>query len=59
MYIASLKDSSTQFLDSAGNLIQSRPTAVNLSWAVNKIKSEYYNVTEDKRLTYIKPSKTN
>ena len=54
MYIASLKDSSTQFLDSAGNfLIQSRPTAVNLSWAVNKIKSEYYNVAEDKRSEHI------
>jgi len=54
MYIASLKDSSTQFLDSAVNfLIQSRPTAVNLSWAVNKIKSEYYSVAEDKRSEHI------
>ena len=39
MYLAALEDSSTEFLDKAADfLIKARPTAVNLSWAVKKIK---------------------
>ena len=41
MYVAALEDSSIEFLNKAADfLIESRPTAVNLSWAIKKIKLE-------------------
>ena len=39
MYVAALEDPSIEFLNKAADfLINSRPTAVNLSWAVKKNK---------------------
>ena len=45
MYLAALENSSIQFLNEAADfLIKSRPTAVNLSWAVKKIKLDRKSV---------------
>ena len=42
MYLAALEDPSIEFLNKAADfLIKSRPTAVNLSWAVKKLNSKF------------------
>ena len=54
MYLAALEDSSTEFLDKAADfLIKARPTAVNLSWAVKKIKLEISNIDQQNRAEHI------
>ena len=54
MYLAALENSSIQFLNEAADfLIKSRPTAVNLSWAVKKIKLEISNVDQQNRTEHI------
>ena len=54
MYVAALEDSSIEFLDKAADfLIKARPTAVNLSWAVKKIKLEISNIDEENRAEHI------
>jgi methylthioribose-1-phosphate isomerase len=54
MYLAALEDSSIQFLNEAADfLIKSRPTAVNLSWAVKKIKLEISNIDQQNRAEHI------
>ncbi|MDC6447687.1 S-methyl-5-thioribose-1-phosphate isomerase [Alphaproteobacteria bacterium] len=50
MYVAALEDSSMEFLNQAADfLIKSRPTAVNLSWAIQKIKLEIANIDQANR----------
>ena len=50
MYVAALEDSSMEFLNQAADfLIKSRPTAVNLSWAIEKIKLEISNIDQVNR----------
>lgn len=50
MYVAALEDSSMEFLNQAADfLIKSRPTAVNLSWAIQKIKLEISNIDQVNR----------
>ena len=50
MYIAALEDSSMEFLNQAADfLIKSRPTAVNLSWAIEKIKLEISSIDQANR----------
>ena len=50
MYVAALEDSSMEFLNQAADfLIKSRPTAVNLSWAIEKIKLEIVNIDQANR----------
>ena len=50
MYVAALEDSSMEFLNQAADfLIKSRPTAVNLSWAIEKIKLEISNIDQADR----------
>ena len=54
MYLAALEDSSTEFLDKAADfLIKARPTAVNLRWAVKKIKLEISNIDQQNRAEHI------
>ena len=54
MYLAALENSSIQFLNEAADfLIKSRPTAVNLSWAVKKIKLEISNINQQNRAEQI------
>jgi methylthioribose-1-phosphate isomerase len=54
MYLAALENSSIQFLNEAADfLIKSRPTAVNLSWAVKKIKLEISNIDQQNRTEHI------
>ena len=54
MYVAALEDSSIEFLDKAADfLIKARPTAVNLSWAVKKIKLEISNIDQENRVEHI------
>ena len=54
MYLAALENSSIQFLNEAADfLIKSRPTAVNLSWAVKKIKLEISNIDQQNRAEHI------
>ena len=54
MYVAALEDSSIEFLNKAADfLIKSRPTAVNLSWAIKKIKSEISNIDQQNRTEHI------
>jgi|TARA_Y100000385_G_scaffold280874_1_gene332719 methylthioribose-1-phosphate isomerase len=54
MYLAALEDSSTEFLDKAADfLIKARPTAVNLSWAVKKIKLEISDINQENRAEHI------
>ena len=54
MYLAALEDPSIEFINKAGDfLIQSRPTAVNLSWAVKKIKLEISNIDQQNRAEHI------
>ena len=54
MYLAALENSSTEFLDKAANfLINARPTAVNLSWAVKKIKLEISDINQENRAEHI------
>ena len=54
MYLAALEDPSLEFLNKAANfLIKSRPTAVNLSWAVQKIKLEIVNIDQENRADHI------
>ena len=54
MYLAALENSSIQFLNEAADfLIKSRPTAVNLSWAVKKIKLEIFNIDQQNRAEHI------
>ena len=41
MYLASINNSSNEFMEKSGIFLKNaRPTAVNLSWAVNKILKE-------------------
>ena len=54
VYLAALEDPSIEFINKAGDfLIQSRPTAVNLSWAVKKIKLEISNIDQQNRAEHI------
>ena len=54
MYVAALEDPSIEFLNKAADfLIKSRPTAVNLSWAVQKIKLEIVNIDQENRVDHI------
>ncbi len=54
MYVAALEDPSIEFLNkSADFLMKSRPTAVNLSWAVKKIKLEISNIDQQNRAEHI------
>ena len=54
MYVAALQNSSIEFLDKAADfLIKARPTAVNLSWAVKKIKLEISNIDQQNRAEHI------
>ena len=54
MYLAALEDSSTEFLDKAADfLINARPTAVNLSWAVKKIKLEISDINQENKAEHI------
>ena len=54
MYVAALEDSSIEFLNKAADfLIESRPTAVNLSWAIKKIKLEISNIDQQNRTEHI------
>ena len=50
MYLAAVKNSSTEFLKKSGNFLKNaRPTAVNLSWSVNKVMQEIDNIDLHKR----------
>ena len=41
MYLASIKNSSNEYMKNSGIFLKkARPTAINLSWAVNKILNE-------------------
>ena len=54
MYLASIKNSSIEYMNKSGNFLKkSRPTAVNLSWAVNKILNEIKNINPNKRKQHI------
>ena len=54
MYLAALENSSIKFINEAADfLIKSRPTAVNLSWAVKKIKLEISNIDQQNRAEHI------
>jgi len=54
MYLAALENSSTEFLNEAADfLLKSRPTAVNLSWALKKIKLEISNIDQQNRAEHI------
>ena len=54
MYLASIKNSSNEFMEKSGIFLKNaRPTAVNLSWAINKILHEIKNIDVDKRKSFI------
>ena len=54
MYLASLKDTSNEHMKNSGILLnKARPTAVNLSWAVNKILNEIKDLDLNKRRDFI------
>jgi|TARA_B110000116_G_scaffold271160_1_gene291135 methylthioribose-1-phosphate isomerase len=54
MYLASLRDSSTENLNKSGLFLKkARPTAVNLSWAVNKILEQINEVDLIDRQSFI------
>jgi methylthioribose-1-phosphate isomerase len=54
MYLASRINSSNEYLKkTASFLMNSRPTAINLSWAVNKILFEIKNIDIEIRKNYI------
>ena len=54
MYVAARKNSNLDFLlKSAEDLKITRPTAVNLSWAVDRILNQISSIQENKRETYI------
>ena len=54
IYLASIENSSNQFLEESGNFLKkARPTAVNLSWAINKILKEVKNIELNKRKDFI------
>ena len=54
MYFASSKNSSNDFMEKSGIFLKkARPTAVNLSWAINKILQEIINIDADKRKSFI------
>ena len=54
MYLASIKDCSDAFMEKSGIFLKkSRPTAVNLSWAINKILYEIKNIDIDQRKNFI------
>ena len=54
MYLASIKNSSNEFMEKSGIFLKNaRPTAVNLSWAINKILHEIKNIDFDKRKSFI------
>ena len=54
MYIAALENPSLEHLSkSADFLLKSRPTAVNLSWAINKINLEIKDITKEDRTNHI------
>ena len=50
MYLASKKDTTNEYLFNAAELLKkTRPTAVNLTWAVDKIISTIKNIENNKR----------
>ncbi len=54
MYIAALENPSLEHLSkSADFLLKSRPTAVNLSWAINKINLEIKDIKKEDRTKHI------
>ncbi len=54
MYLSSLKDSSDEFMQKSGVFLKnSRPTAVNLSWAINRILNEIKNIDIAERQNFI------
>ena len=54
MYIAALENPSLEHLSkSADFLLKSRPTAVNLSWAINKINLEIKDINKEDRTKHI------
>ena len=54
MYLASLKDTSNEHMKNSGIFLnKARPTAVNLSWAVNKILNEIKDLDLNKRSDFI------
>ena len=54
MYIAALENPSLEYLSkSADFLLKSRPTAVNLSWAINKINLEIKDINKEDRTNHI------
>ena len=54
MYIAALENPSLEHLSkSADFLLKSRPTAVNLSWAINKIYLEIKDINKEDRTNHI------
>ena len=54
MYIAALENPSLEHLSkSADFLLKSRPTAVNLSWAINKINLEIKDINREDRTNHI------
>ena len=54
MYLASIENSSDEFMKKSGIFLKkSRPTAVNLSWAVNRILYEIQNIDVDNRKNFI------
>ena len=54
MYLASKKNSSDKSMKQFGNFLKNaRPTAVNLSWAVNKILNEIKDININNRNSFI------
>jgi len=54
MYIAAKENSNIQFLKQSGeNLKSTRPTAVNLSWAVDLIMDKLINIDDSARSKYL------
>ena len=54
MYLASIKNSSNEHMENSGIFLKkTRPTAINLSWAVNKILNEIKNIDADERRDFI------
>ena len=54
MYLASIKNSSNEFMEKSGIFLKNaRPTAVNLSWAINIILHKLKNIDVDNRKSFI------
>ena len=54
MYLASIKNSSNEFMEKSGIFLKNaRPTAVNLSWAINIILHEIKNIDVNNRKSFI------